>query len=221
MKVISVNVGRPRQVEWKGTTATTAIFKDPVAGPVAVKETNLAGDQQADLMVHGGPEKAVYLYPSEHYEYWQAQLHPTQLTYGAFGENLTTEGISEESLHIGDELEIGSARFQVRQPRTPCWKLSLRFDRDDMTRRFYQSRRFGAYLSVLREGVLQAGDEIRLVSEDANGVSVADIVRLFTRDATELRAVGACVNPSGPSSWLARVFPGDAFPGLSPVQLFQ
>ncbi len=202
MKIVSVNLGRPRQVEWKGTIATTAIFKDPVTGPVAVQGTNLVGDQQADLAVHGGPEKAVYLYPSEHYEYWRAQLQRQELTYGAFGENLTTEGLSEETLHIGDELEIGTARFMVRQPRTPCWKLSLRFDRDDMTRLFYQSRRFGAYLSVIREGVLQAGDEIRLVAENQAGVSVADIVGLFTRDATDLALLERAIAvPALPPGW--------------------
>lgn len=202
MKIVSVNLGRPRQVEWKGTIASTAIFKDPVAGPVAVQGTNLVGDQQADLAVHGGPEKAVYLYPSEHYEYWRAQLQRQELTYGAFGENLTTEGLSEETLHIGDELEIGTARFMVRQPRTPCWKLSLRFDRDDMTRLFYQSRRFGAYLSVIREGVLQAGDEIRLVAENQAGVSVADIIGLFTRDATDLALLERAIAvPALPPGW--------------------
>ena len=157
MKVISVNVGRPQEHEWQGLRVTTAIFKSPVHGPVAVGKLDLEGDEQADLSVHGGADKAVYLYPREHYSYWQSQLRGYPLTLGNFGENLTAEGVSEEDIHIGDHLQIGTALFTVTQPRSPCYKLGVRFGREDMTRRFYESRRFGFYLRVLREGVLQAG----------------------------------------------------------------
>lgn len=184
MKLISVNTGRPRQFPWKNTVVTTAIFKEPVAGAVAVNRLNLAGDEQADLSVHGGEAKSVYFYPLEHYSYWYAKLQQ-RLNMGAFGENLTIEGLSEEALHIGDELEIGTALFRVRQPRTPCWKLGLRFNRDDMTRLFYESRRSGAYFSVLREGELRAGDEVRIIAHDPRAVRVADVVRLFTGDSED------------------------------------
>ena len=136
MKVVSVNVGLPREVVWKGMTVQTAIFKEPLAGAVAIRELNLAGDQQADLSVHGGSEKAVYAYPAEHYEYWRKQLSDDSLSWGAFGENLTTEGLWEESLCIGDLLMVGSAVLQITQPRMPCYKLELRFNRDDMIKCF-------------------------------------------------------------------------------------
>ena len=158
MKVLSVNVGKPQEHEWRGLRVKTAIFKSPVEGPVAVRKLDLAGDEQADLTVHGGADKAVYAYPHEHYTYWQSQLPGYSLTLGNFGENLTVSGLTEEDIHIGDQLQIGTARFTVTQPRTPCYKLGVRFNREDMTKRFYESRRFGFYLRVLREGTLQAGD---------------------------------------------------------------
>ncbi len=185
MKVLSVNVGRPQEREWRGVRVRTAIFKSSVEGPVAVGKLDLEGDEQGDLTVHGGPDKAVYAYPYEHYAYWQAQLPGYSLAPGNFGENLTVTGASEESIHIGDTLQIGTARFTVTQPRTPCYKLGVRFDREDMTRRFYESRRFGFYLRVLREGTLQAGDAITVVSRDPNSVSVADVIRLFTGDSRD------------------------------------
>ncbi len=181
MKVLSVNTGLPRELPWKNGVITTAIFKAPLDGAVSVNLLNLAGDRQADLTVHGGEAKAVYFYPHEHYSYWQTKLQQP-LSRGNFGENLTTEGVSEEELHIGDELQIGTALFRVRQPRTPCWKLGVRFDRDDMTRMFYESRRFGAYFSVLGEGTLQAGDEIRILHRDPSAVTVADVIGLYTGD---------------------------------------
>ncbi len=157
MKIISVNVGLPREVVWKGITVRTAIFKESVAGSVAIRGLNLAGDQQADLTVHGGSEKAVYVYPVEHYEYWRKQLPDVSFSWGAFGENLTTEGLSEDSLCIGDLLRAGSAILQVTQPRMPCYKLQLRFDRDDMIKRFLVSGRSGFYLSVIEPGHVGAG----------------------------------------------------------------
>ena len=149
MKVVSVNVGLPREVVCKGITVQTAIFKEPVAGSVAIRELNLAGDQQADLTVHGGTEKAVYAYPVEHYEYWRRQLPKVAMSWGAFGENLTTEGLGEDRLCIGDLLRVGSAILRVTQPRMPCYKLELRFNRDDMIKRLLVSGRSGFYFSVI------------------------------------------------------------------------
>jgi MOSC domain-containing protein YiiM len=193
-KLISVNVGRPREVTWKGTQVSTAIFKSPVEGPIDVKRLNLRGDQQADLSVHGGPDKAIYGYPSEHYAYWRTELPQADLSWGAFGENLTTEGLSEDRLHIGDRLRIGSALLMVTQPRVPCYKLTIRFDRDDMIKRFIDSNTSGFYFAVLEEGQLAAGDNIEVIHHDPTAVSVADIGNLYygkTHSAELLRrAVG-------------------------------
>ena len=178
-KVISVNVGQPREVLWKGTRVSTSIFKSPVGGPVAAKTLNLSGDRQADLNVHGGPYKAIYGYPSEHYPYWRNELPEADLPWGAFGENLTTEGLFEDRLHIGDQLRIGSALVMVTQPRMPCYKLTIRFDRDDMIKRFIDSHKSGFYFSVLEEGELAAGSSIEVERRDPAGVTVADINRLY------------------------------------------
>ena len=153
MKIVSVNVGLPREVVWKGITVQTAIFKEPVAGTVAISKLNLAGDLQADLTVHGGWEKAVYAYPAEHYDYWREQLSGSLLSWGAFGENLTTAGLREDEQCIGDLLRVGSAVLQITQPRMPCYKLELRFNRDDMIKRFLVSGRSGFYLSVIEPGM--------------------------------------------------------------------
>jgi MOSC domain-containing protein YiiM len=202
MKVVSVNVGKPQEHEWRGQRVSTAIFKSAVEGPVAVRKLNLEGDAQADLTVHGGLDKAVYAYPHEHYAYWQSQLPDYSLTLGNFGENLTTEGLSEEAIHIGDQLQIGTALFTVTQPRSPCYKLSVRFLRDDMTRRFYESRHLGFYLRVLREGEVKAGAAVTVVSQDPNAVSVADVIRLFTGDSHDLALLGRALKLSTlPQGW--------------------
>jgi len=185
LKVLSVNVGRPVEREWKGQRVSTSIFKHPIEGEVKVGLYDLEGDEQADLSVHGGANKAVYVYPFEHYSYWSEKLSGVDLTMGNFGENLTTEGVSEEDIHVGDELEIGTAKFLVTQPRLPCYKLGFRFEREDMVKLFFQSRRFGFYLRVLREGVLQAGSAIKVLSRDPHDVSVADLVRLATRETSD------------------------------------
>ncbi len=178
-QVISVNVGLPRRIEWRGETVETAIFKDPVSGRVRVRELNLDGDRQADLSVHGGPAKAVYAYPSEHYAYWTRELGDTHLPWGVFGENLTTTGLTESGVRVGDRLKIGTAEFMVTQPRTPCFKLAIRFGRPDMLKRLLQTGRTGFYLSVLSEGDVGAGDDIVTTARDAQNVTVADIVSLY------------------------------------------
>ena len=179
MKVVSVNVGLPREVEWKGITVSTGIFKEPVAGTVMVRRNNLEGDRQADLTVHGGPNKAVYGYASEHYPYWRKQYPQMDLPWGVFGENLTTEGLSEDSLHIGDTVRVGSAVLKVVQPRQPCYKLQIRFGRDDIIQRFLVSGRSGFYFSIVEEGEVEAGSAIEVLSRDENQVTIADINRLY------------------------------------------
>lgn len=178
MRVLSVGVGRPREVEWRGKKYRTSIWKDPVTEPVHVRTLNIDGDEQSDLSVHGGRNKAVYAYPSEHYQAWTRELR-MDLPWGAFGENLTVEGILEDDIRIGDRLQIGSAELEVRQPRMPCYKLGIRFDRDDMVRRFLESGRSGFYLAVIREGVLTAGDRITLVSPAEHDVTIADVADAY------------------------------------------
>ena len=177
MKVLSINVGRPREIAWDGETVRTSIVKVPVAGAVRVLDVNLEGDEQSDLSVHGGPRKAVYVYPSEHYAYWRDQLAAAELSWGAFGENLTTEGLIESTVHVGDRLTIGSAEFVVTQPRMPCFKLTIRFRRPDMIKRFVTSGRSGFYLAVSREGVVAPGDSIALAPHDPRGASIAEMFR--------------------------------------------
>ena len=179
MKLISVNVGLPRDVIWKGRTVNTAIFKEPVAGRVALAALNLEGDRQADLKVHGGRDKAVYAYPAEHYDFWRGELPGVELPWGSFGENLTVEGLFEKEVNIGDRFRIGSAEFVVTQPRLPCFKLAVKFQRDDIIKRFLDSGRTGFYLAVTREGNVGADDPIEIIERDASDVTVSDIVRLY------------------------------------------
>jgi MOSC domain-containing protein YiiM len=202
VKILSISVGRPREVESRGKRVRTSIFKEPVDGVVWARTLNLDGDEQSDLSVHGGRDKAVYVYPSEHYAYWRAELPDIEFPWGAFGENLTTEGLSEAAVHIGDQVSIGAAEFVVTQPRLPCFKLGVRFERLDMVRRFQQSGRSGFYLAVRREGVIAAGDEVHLVAGEQHGVSVADIVRLYTSHGREQALLRRAVALAAlPESW--------------------
>jgi len=184
MKLLSVNVGLPREVKWDGRTIRTSIFKAPVPGRVQARKLNLDGDEQSDLTVHGGVDKAVYVYPSEHYTFWQNELPNADLNWGAFGENFTTQGaLDDKAVHIGDRFRIGSAEFVVTQPRMPCFKLGIRFGRADMVKRFLHSGRNGFYFAVAEEGEVAAGDSIEQIARDENGVTVGDIVELYTADA--------------------------------------
>jgi MOSC domain-containing protein YiiM len=179
MKLISVNAGLPREVAWRGRKVTTGIYKQPVRSRVALRKLNLDGDRQADLSVHGGEFKAVYCYPLAHYEYWKRELPGRELSMGIFGENFTLDGLMEESVHVGDRFSIGSAEVAVTQPRLPCYKLGIRFEDDDMVKRFLESGRTGFYVSVTREGEVGAGDEIVAISRDPHEVPVSEIVRLY------------------------------------------
>jgi len=178
MKMVSLNVGRPREVLWHGRTVTSGIFKEPVAGRVALRKLNLDGDGQADLTVHGGEHKAVYCYPVEHYSYWQKELG-RELPMGMFGENFTTEGVLEQQVNLGDRFRVGSAEVVVTQPRLPCYKLGIRFGADDMVKRFLASGRTGFYLRVDREGETGTGDEIVPAGREANAVPLPVIVNLY------------------------------------------
>lgn len=177
MKVLSVNVGLPRIVEYRGEPVATGIYKEPIAGRIKVNEFNLEGDRQADLRVHGGYYKAVYVYPSEHYDFWKSELPETDLPFGIFGENLTTDGLLERDVNVGDRLRIGTAEFIVTQPRQPCFKLGIRFGRNDIIKRFAKSGRSGFYLAIEKTGELEAGDEIEILSRASDGENIAEVVR--------------------------------------------
>jgi MOSC domain-containing protein YiiM len=186
VKLISLNVGLPRIVQYNGEPVTTGIFKEPVQGPVMLRKLNLDGDAQADLSVHGGTNKAVYAYPSEHYEYWKKELPEMELPYGMFGENFTTEGMLEDSAHVGDRFRIGGAELMVTEPRLPCYKLGIKFGRADIIKKFLQSRRTGFYFAVLKEGEVEAGDVIKLQERDRNNITVSDITRLYAFEKDDL-----------------------------------
>jgi MOSC domain-containing protein YiiM len=179
MRLVSLNVGLPREVTWHSMSVTTGIFKQPFPGRIALRKLNLDGDRQADLTVHGGEFKAVYGYPVEHYDYWHNELPGQELPMGMFGENFTTQGLTESGVHIGDRFALGSAEVITTQPRMPCYKLGLRFQSDDMVKRFLASGRTGFYFAVTREGEVGAGDEIRLVTRDPAGIAVSEITRLY------------------------------------------
>ncbi len=161
---------------------STGICKKPVSGTVTLRTLNLEGDRQADLTVHGGVHKAVYGYPAEHYEYWRHELPGEKLPPGAFGENFTTEGLSEDDLHIGDRIQVGSSILMIRQPRMPCYKLAAKFQRDDMIERFLHSRRSGFYFSVEQEGEVEKGNPIELISRNRDGITIAEMNRLIAHD---------------------------------------
>ena len=184
MKLVSLNCGLPREVQWHGQSVTTSIYKDPVQARVALRTLNLDGDRQSDLTVHGGKYKAVYCYPIEYYAYWQTELTGRRLPYGSFGENFSVagsvqEGLAEDSIHVGDRCRVGSAEVVVTQPRLPCYKLAIKFESDDMAKRFLNSRRTGFYLAVTREGEVGAGDDLTLIGRDPASVPVSEITRLY------------------------------------------
>ncbi len=202
MKILSVNVGLPREVTWQGKLVTTGIFREPVNAPVMVRTLNLDGDQQADLTVHGGVNKAVYAYPSEHYGYWRAELPGMDLSLGMFGENFTTEGLLEEAVYIGDRFRIGETEVMATEPRMPCYKLGIKFGRADIIKRFLASRRTGFYFAVVREGMVVTGDTIELIGQEQQDISVADITRLYAFEKDDLKSLRRAIGVEAlPESW--------------------
>ena len=202
MKIVSVNVGLPQLVLRNGEPVSTGIFKEPVAGRVIMRALNLDGDRQADLSVHGGPEKAVYVYPSEHYAFWKQELPDMNLPWGMFGENLTATGLFETDINIGDKFRVGTAEVMVTQPRMPCYKLGIRFGRTDIIKRFLISERSGFYLSVLKEGEVCAGDEFQLLEKNASGVRVVDVTRLYSSEKRNVELLRRAIATEAlPDSW--------------------
>lgn len=202
MRLISLNTGMPREVHVNGQTVRTSIWKSPREGRLRVTSLNIEGDQQSDLTVHGGLTKAVYCYPSEHYPYWHEELPDADLPWGAFGENLTTEGLLETDVCIGDRLRIGTAEFRITQPRQPCFKLAIRFGREDMIKRFLESGRSGFYVSVAREGAVAGGDEIRVIERAKGSMTVAEIVSLRYDDYDKQHELSQAAElPGLPAGW--------------------
>src|SRR5437667_7777154 len=202
MKILSVNVRLPREVSWQGKFVTTGIFKEPVKNPVMLRRLNLDGDGQADLTVHGGVSKAVYAYPSEHYAFWRAELPTMDLPWGMFGENLTTEGLLEDAVCIGDRFRVGEAELMVTEPRMPCYKLGIKFGRADIIKRFLASRRTGFYFAVVREGMVGAGDPIDLIGHEQQEISVADITRLYAFEKDDLKSLRRAIEVEAlPENW--------------------
>jgi MOSC domain-containing protein YiiM len=202
MKIISLNVGLPRLVLRDGEPVSTGIFKEPITGRVMMRTLNLDGDRQADLSVHGGPSKAVYVYPAEHYDFWKREFPAMDLPWGMFGENLTTTGLLETEINIGDTFRIGTAEVIVTQPRMPCFKLGLKFGRPDIIKRFLQSERTGFYLAVLKAGEVGAGDEFEPLGRDAHDVRVSDITRLYTLEKHNTELLRRAIEVEAlPESW--------------------
>jgi MOSC domain-containing protein YiiM len=200
--LLSLNVGLPRDIVYKGASINTGIFKLPVAGRTRLRTLNLDGDRQADLTVHGGPDKAVYGYPIEHYEFWRKELPDAELTPGVFGENFTCTGLLEEELHIGDRFRVGSAVVVVRQPRMPCYKLAAKFQRDDLIERFLRSGRSGFYFSVEEEGEVAEGDAFELLFRATDGITIAEMNLLFFKEKYNQRLLQKAAATSAlPQSW--------------------
>jgi len=201
-KLHSINVGLPRVVTSDGKPVSTGIFKEPVADRIMLRTLNLDGDRQADLSVHGGPTKAVYAYPSEHYEYWKRELPEIKLSWGMFGENFTTTGLFEAELNIGDKFRVGSAIVMVTEPRMPCYKLGIRFGRPDIIKRFLTSERTGFYFAVLQEGEVGAGDSIELVERSKDSLRISDITALYTHEKHNLGLLRRAIDVQAlPESW--------------------
>lgn len=194
MKLLSLNVGKPKDLEWNGKAVRTGIFKKPVSGSRKVSFLNIEGDEQADLRVHGGVNKAVYAYDVSHYEHWKSLLRRDDWTPGLFGENLTTDGLLDSEVKIGDVYRIGSVQLQAVQPRFPCTKLNVRFGLPDMMERFAVQRRNGIYFSVAEEGSLSAGDEIRLIHPSPFDVTVQQYVNCYYAKEKDRRMVDAVLS---------------------------
>ncbi len=202
VRIVSINVGLPREVTWQNKVVTTGIFKEPVNGRIMLRTLNLDGDRQADLTVHGGVDKAVYAYPSEHYDYWRAELPGTKLPWGMFGENFTIAGLLEKDACIGDRFRIGESEVIVTEPRMPCYKLGIKFGRADIIKRFLASQRTGFYFSVAREGMVEAGDAMELVGREQQAIGVADITRLYAVARDDLTMLRRAVQVEAlPENW--------------------
>ena len=181
MKVLSTNIGQPREVLWQGAKVKTGIYKEPVEA-ISIRKFFVEGDNVSDLRVHGGESKAVYGYPSEHFEFWRKEYPALTMNWGMFGENITTEGLLEQNILIGSVYRIGTALLQITEPRMPCYKLAAKFGSVDVIRRFMKSRKSGFYFTVLEEGIVNPGDQISMEQEGEHGYTIVDEVKSRERD---------------------------------------
>jgi MOSC domain-containing protein YiiM len=201
-KILSVNVSLPKEIDFEGQKVRTGIFKEPVEGRVRLRTLNLDGDKQADLTVHGGPDKAVYAYPIEHYEYWRRVFTNIEMSNGMFGENLTVDGLKESEVSVGDVFQIGTSKVIATQPRMPCYKLGVKFGRMDILKMFLASGRSGIYFKVLEEGEVGAGDTIEQIRKDPNGITISDVVRLYASDKEDIKMMQLAVKVEPlPDGW--------------------
>ena len=201
-KILSINVSLPEEIDFEGQKVTTGIFKKPIEGRIMLRTLNLDGDKQADLTVHGGPDKAVYAYPIEHYEFWRKVYPDMEMPNGMFGENFTIEGLMESEVSVGDAFEIGSSKVIATQPRMPCYKLGVKFGRMDVLKKFLASGRSGIYFKVLEEGEVGAGDSIVQIKNDTNRVGISDIVRLYASDREDIKTMRRAVKVEAlPEGW--------------------
>lgn len=201
-RIVSVNVSLPKVIDFEGQRTTTGIFKEPVEGRVSLRTLNLDGDRQADLTVHGGPDKAVYAYSMEHYDYWHGIFPDLPIPIGMFGENLTVERLIESEVNVGDVFRIGSATVIATQPRMPCYKLGVKFGRMDVLKKFLASGRSGIYFRVFKEGEVAAGDSIVQIREDSNRITISDIVRLYSNEREDLQTMRRAVKVEAlPKGW--------------------
>ena len=197
-RVLSVNVGQPREFEYDGRSARSAIWKLPVAGRIKARGVNLDGDDQADRKAHGGFDKAVYAYAIEDMRWWERELGRS-LQYGEFGENLTTEGIAVNDALVGERWKIGTAVLEVSEPRVPCWRLGVRMNDQMFVRHFTEALRPGTYLRIIGEGDLGAGDEIQVIYRPDHDLTIQDVFRIYTRDRGEVERLIA--TPQISDSW--------------------
>ena len=201
-RILSVNISLPREIDYGGQKISTGIFKEPIEGRITLRTLNLDGDRQADLSVHGGPDKAVYAYPVEHYEYWHSVFPDLVMPNGMFGENLTVEGLMESEFTVGDVFRIGSATVIATQPRMPCYKLGVKFGRMDVIKKFLASGRSGIYFKVSKEGEVATGDTIHQITKDPNQITISDIVRLYSIEREDLQTMRRAVKVDAlPKGW--------------------
>jgi len=183
MKLVSINVGHPKEVTWAGKTFMTSIYKTPLNGSVSVGLTNIEGDQQSDLSVHGGPTRAINVYATEHYDFWKRELAVAELLWGFFGENLSISGgMFESEIRVGDRFAIGTVELEALQPRSPCYKLGMRMGGEDWILRFRDSRKTGFYMGVVQEGIITPGDEVIQTHQAENSISIDTINELYFFD---------------------------------------
>ncbi|MDA0195296.1 MAG: MOSC domain-containing protein [Bacteroidetes bacterium] len=203
MKILSVNIGQPQQIRWKKKTIVTSIFKNPISNKVRIIASGVEGDVQSDLMVHGGKYKAVYVYPYEHYDFWSSQFPNLKFNWGMFGENLTTSGLLEDQIHLGDIIGIGTVELKVTQPRFPCLKLGLKFDDSLMIKKFLESRKSGFYCSVFKEGQVFVGDRISILNSEQSGTTIREFVDVYTQKNPKQEKIEAILeDPNLMEDWI-------------------